>query len=157
MARTTRISQTRNAESRKSEVRKMPQTTWQTQTYIPPEIIPNGVKYRWVRKSVDNAPDHGNWAKAIREGYRPVPRDRHNDIWPFIAAPGIVEDQNIIEIGGLVLCEIAEQLVEDKREYLEQEAQEQMNAIAWSTEGLNGAPTVNESSKVTYGQTKFKD
>lgn len=151
-----RSAETRASTTRKVQKREMPQVAYESDLYVPPEIIPDGMAYRWIGKTADNAPIPGNWARKMRQGWRPVPRSRHEDLYPFIATPGINEDASIIEMGGLVLCEIEKGKLQQRREMLQNEAIEQMNSIAWTTEGLNGAPTVNQSGKVERGQMAFK-
>jgi len=48
--------------------------------YIPPEIQPLGMVYRWIRYSVDGAIDYPNLKRMASMGFRPVPFDRHPEI-----------------------------------------------------------------------------
>ncbi len=155
MARPRR-DESRAAESRQTEKRDMPQGGYESALYVPPEIVPHGMTYRWVRLSTINEPDHGNWSKRTRQGYKPVPRDRHLDIWPYIPMPGHSTDSNAIINGGLILCEIPTHVMKAAKKHQEAETAEQMNAIAWTTEGLNNAPKINESGRAQHGVVEFK-
>lgn len=105
--RASRATETRNATQRKAQYRQMPQAIQESPLYIPPHIIPDDMEYSWVRIAVHNQPDHNNWSTKAGKGWRPVPMDRHPDVFPPIPAmPGMESPGNIIMRGsGLVLCE----------------------------------------------------
>lgn len=151
-----RKDQTRAVEARKAEMREMPQAGYESNTYIPSGIIPQGMSYRWIRLSTLNEPDHGNWSTKTRRGWKPVPRERHLDIWPYIPMPGHNTDSAAIINGGLILCEIPTHYLKAQKDQQERDTADAMNSIAWTTEGLHGAPTVNESGKVQTGHAAFK-
>lgn len=152
-----RREESRAADSRKADMREMPSAGYESALYVPPEVVPHGMTYRWLRLSTLNEPDHGNWSKKTRQGWKPVPRDRHLDIWPYIPMPGHSTDSEVIVNGGLILCEIATHKVKEAKDRQEADTADQMEAIAWTTEGLQGAPTINESGRVQRGQMAFKD
>lgn len=155
--RTRRSEETRAATARKAEKREMPAVAFESDLYIPPDIIPDGMAYRWVRLSTHNEPDHTNWGKRTRNGWRPVPRTRHLEVFPFIPMPGHNTDSDMIINGGLILCEKEQRLVNRDKKAREEATRDQMNSIAWTTEGLAGAPKVNESGKVETGHIAFKE
>jgi hypothetical protein len=49
MARSSRISTTRAAESRESGLRKRPDTHFNSKLYVPKDKIPANMTYAWVR------------------------------------------------------------------------------------------------------------
>ncbi len=151
-----RRDDSRAAESRKADLREMPTAGYESALYIPQAIVPHGFTYRWIRLSTLNEPDHGNWSKRTRQGWKPVPRERHIDIYPYIPMPGHNTESNAIINGGLILCEIPTHILKAAKRHQEQETADQMNSIAWTTEGLNGAPTINESGRAQHGNAMFK-
>lgn len=46
---------------------------------FPPELIPDGMTYQWVRESIVGQPDGGNILSRGRKGWQAVPQDRHPD------------------------------------------------------------------------------
>lgn len=67
---------------------------------IPEGITPGGWEYRWVRKSAFGDIDVENLMYMGRQGYRPVPAERHPEL--------------SMEQGGLILCERRAELLEHK-------------------------------------------
>jgi len=101
--------------------------TWTPPSSLP-EVIPlDGWKYHWKRISTLNEPDPRNISMALREGYEMVKAEEQ----PHIQ---IVSDANskypgCIEIGGLVLCKIPEELVEQRTKYYLDKANQQMESV----------------------------
>ena len=135
MARTSsRSAETRHASARKAETRPMPTNAEKSGLYVPRDIIPPGMTYRWVCISVLNEPNHDNWADRSQAGWKPVPRDRHPDRFPLIPMPGQPENtSNVIMRGnGLVLCERpTKDVLADQRE-LEKANQELIHSIKFT-------------------------
>lgn len=74
--------------------------------YIPPERWPDGMALRWVRLEAGNAPDGKNWTKMTHRGWRPVKRERYDDLFPKIDMPGAGDNSDgFVIYGGLCLCE----------------------------------------------------
>lgn len=153
--RQRRSSEKRSNEDRPSEERDMPMPLDRGVLWTPPP--PKGMTYRWVRLTVLNEPDHGNWGHKTQTGWRPVPRSRHPKEYPFIPMPGFNSDSENIINGGLILCEMPEEVLTNAKRRQEKLTAEQMNSIAWSTEGLAGAPTIDESSKAAQRHVRFKE
>lgn len=152
-----RREESRASESRKADTRDMPQAGYQAMLYVPKEIVPHGMTYGWKRLTVHNEPDHSNWGAKVRQGWKPVPRERHLDIYPHIPMPGHTTEADVIIVGGLILCEIPTHILKRFKEAKEQDTREQMESIAWTTEGFQGAPKVNESGRTEHGHAAFKE
>lgn len=151
-----RHQESRAAESRKADLRAMPRSAYESRLYIPPNIIPKGMTYSWVRVASLNQPDNNNWRDKIARGWKPVPRERHVDRFPHIPLPGIQDDATYINNGDLILCEKPTREVAADKRAQQQETWEQMNAVSFSLEGAHAAPTLNESSKVNFERVVAK-
>lgn len=46
---------------------------------FPVNLVPDGFTYQWIRESVYNQPDAANMTSRGRQGWTPVPEDRHKD------------------------------------------------------------------------------
>jgi hypothetical protein len=86
-----------------------------------------GVKFRWVRTATLGNADMTNVSSRFREGYTPV---RAED-YPELQIMSDVDSRfkNNIEVGGLLLCSIAEEEVEARVEGQLEMAQSQIDAV----------------------------
>lgn len=46
---------------------------------FPLDLVPDGFTYQWIRESTYNQPDPGNVMSRGRQGWTPVPEDRHKE------------------------------------------------------------------------------
>ncbi len=148
MATKTRAAESREAVSRKSNKRPMPKPHWQSKLYIPQHVIPAGMTYKWVRVATLNQADGNNWQNNMIAGWKPVPRDRHVDLFPFIPIPGLAQEETYINVGSLILCERPSHEVAEDKAARERDTMEQVQSINWTLDGPNAAPVVNESEPV---------
>lgn len=139
----------------------MPQDNYVGNLHIPKDEIPPGMTYRWMRVSVNNEPDNGNWQRKMRGGWKPVPRSRHPEYFPIMNIPGFKNDQynEVILEGGLLLVEKPTKDVEQSQRRLQEEAIEVMEAVDWENHGDKDTPRFNESSNVQIERTtaEFKE
>jgi hypothetical protein len=111
----------RSTTTRETEMR--PQSV-----YAPPSTLPEpnpepGMSFHWVATHVMGVADPSNVSKRMREGWVPVKAADH----PECMVPGN-KDGNI-EIGGLMLCKAPTELVNSRRAYYENQAQQQMDSV----------------------------
>jgi len=87
--------------------------------YIPPEIIPDGMRYNWKTFSVLGQQQARRFGRYEATGWSPVPASRH----PGLFTPRGYEGH--IEYDGLVLMEKAEELCRqtEAREFMKARAQ----------------------------------
>lgn len=111
----TRAAQTRLRSARKSDLRKVPQNAHQSALYVPKHVWPPGMTYGWVSIATLNEPNHTNWAQKVRNGWTPVPRERHPDLFPSMPIPGFEDkaSQYILVGNNTILCEKPTRLVEE--------------------------------------------
>ncbi len=119
--RTPRTTETRDAESRKK--------TWQRPSTLPVPEPRNGLKFRWVRTSMVGNADNANVSSRFREGYTPVKAEDHPEMMLLPDLDSRFADQGNIEVGGLMLCSIPEEIADGRREHQLQAAQTQMDAV----------------------------
>lgn len=126
--------------------------------WMPPQLLPDpkpepGYVFRWVRVSTLNTADPGNVSSKLREGWEPVKASDHPEIRLFGPTSGHFKDG--IEIGGLLLCKIPTEFMEQRAEYYRQQSESQMNSVDnnFMRENDPRMPLFKErSSKVTFGK-----
>jgi hypothetical protein len=132
MARTSRISTTRAASNRESDLREMSQAHYQSKLHVPRSKVPPDMTYSWVRESTLNEPDPDNVTDRMIRGWSPVPADRHPEMVPP-ALPGHEGIQvQIIRRGGLILCERPTRDVQATRQDRDRENIEMLQDVAWT-------------------------
>ena len=157
MARTSRMAQTRSAESRESGMRKRPETHFQSKLFVPKDKIPGGMTYAWVRESTLNEPDPDNMTDRMIRGWQPVPANRHPEMVPP-PLPGYEGmEVTVIRRGGLILCECPTRDVEERNADRELENIETLQDVAWTGQADPNLPRIDESSVGFERVTSFKD
>ena len=109
----------RNLQTREREVRAV---------YRPASTLPNpdprpGLKHRWVATEIAGQAYAQNVSKKTREGWEPV---------RAVDYPELMLEANKngnIEIGGLMLCSMPEELVESRNEYYQRQANAQVESV----------------------------
>ena len=158
-----RSTDTREATSRASEVRESPKPSHVGRFYIPPHVIPKNMTYAWVATAFDNAgtPNSDNFRTKYRNGWRPVPRSRHPELFPPVPNIGMgMDDETNIKEGGQILCEKPTCDVEADQAENAKRARQQMEGINW-TQGAGQNPMMprfDQSTKTEFGHSaEFKD
>ena len=158
-----RSTETRDMESRSANEREVPKSAHQSRFYIPPHVIPKGTTYGWVAVTYDNAgtPNQDNWYNKFRNGWRPVPRDRHPELFPAVPNIGFGEDNDaMIKQGGQILCERPTADVVRDRKANEAKSLAQMKGVNW-TQGADQNPFMprfDQSSPIEFAHSaEFKE
>lgn len=152
--RESRAAEGRSQDARSTESREAFTDDSESALFIPREEWPEDMTYRWVRIEAEGARDNKNWSQMSRVGWRPVPRDRHADRFPFVALPGQPDPmETVIMYGGLMLCERPTRLVIQDRQRQQQRTQDAQNSISDYVEGGNSIiPRFNQSGPVEYAR-----
>lgn len=135
----TRGRPTRAQETRAAEERYATDEAAMSPLHIDPTEIPPDMVYRWVRMSVRGQQDEANVLNRTRDGWVPVPAERHQSYSKGRLFPGMrssVDDDTIIRHVDMVLCEKSKRAVERDREKMNRENIE----ILQSTPGLENLP-----------------
>lgn len=116
------------APTRQAEMRREPNIIAMLEKgdlYIPPELIPRGMRYEWKAETVMGQPIP-SLSLNLRMGWAPVPSDRH----PELGAPLMKgrEPDPLIRRGGLILCERSEELCRRVEDYFKNETAAQTHA-----------------------------
>lgn len=157
MARASRMASSRTAENRGSEMRKQPETHYQSKLYVPKEKIPTGMVYSWVRESTLNEPDPDNMTDRMVRGWQPVPANRHPEMVPP-PLPGYEGmEVTVIRRGGLILCEKPEEEVKWARQNRDDENLQMLQDVAWTGQADPNLPRIDDSSVGFERVTSFKD
>ena len=101
-------------------------------SWAPPSTLPEpdrlpGYDYRWVRTSTLNEADPRNVSMKLREGWEPVKATEQPHMQ--IVADINSRHPGCVEIGGLLLCKTPIELVEQRNEYYQNQANNQMDSV----------------------------
>jgi hypothetical protein len=89
---------------------------WQPSTILPDPIPQDGYTFRWCRAESRNQSDHRTYQKRLREGWEPVRAEDHQELMTDIGL-GATQKTGIVEVGGLILCKMPDEMVEQRRRY----------------------------------------
>ncbi len=153
------MSKETKTEKRAPRAQETRMTTQKAKTpWKPPSMLevpndpPAGMVYRWIRAETLGQEDRTNVSKRFREGWEPVKPEEV----PGYDYPTVDDGRHagVIGVGGLILCKIDEDIVEQRSEYFEQATQNQMTAVDndLMREENPAMPISRErKSKVTFG------
>lgn len=140
----------RELETRATETRPAP--------WAPPDLLPvptpePGYVFRWVRVSTMAEADPTNASKQFREGWQPVRAEDHPELM-LVANPNTRFTGNV-EVGGLLLCKIAAETIQQRSDYYANLTARQMESVDnnFMREGDARMPLFRErSSKTSFGR-----
>lgn len=140
----------RELETREKEVR--------TKSWVRPEVLPSanpepGYKFRWIRISMRGEADAMNVSTMLRQGWEPVLAKDHPEI--FLANVESERFKDNIVIGGLMLCKAPIEMVEERNDFYQQQAEAQIRSVDhnFMRENDPRMPLFNDRrTKVTFGR-----
>lgn len=100
--------------------------------WMPPDLLPEpdkqaGYTYRWIRVSMLNNADPRNISSKMREGWEPVTLEEQPKFKLLANPNGQFKDN--IEIGGLLLCKIPTEFVEQRKKHYDTITEQQAEAV----------------------------
>lgn len=100
--------------------------------WMPPDLLPEpdkqaGYTYRWIRVSMLNNADPRNISSKMREGWEPVTLEEQPKFKLLANPNGQFKDN--IEIGGLLLCKIPTEFVEQRKQHYDNITNQQAEAV----------------------------
>jgi len=106
--------------------------SYRPQSWRAPDALPNpdhrpGWKHRWVRLSTLGEADPGNISSKLREGYEPCKAEEYPELMMHATTEG--RFQGGIEMGGLLLCRIPEEFMEQRAEHYANQNKAQVNSV----------------------------
>jgi len=117
--RTPRELETRAAEARPP--------AWQPSNSLPDPTPRPGKKFRWIRTSAGGQSDATNVSRRLREGYVPVKAGDHPELQILTDRDSRFPES--VEVGGLLLCTIADEVVRARNDYYRTQTVQQMKAV----------------------------
>ena len=114
----------REASSRAAAERPM---AWR-----PPETLPSpnprdGWTHRWIRISTIGTADPGNISSKLREGYEPCKAEDYPEMMLHETTEGRFKGN--IEVGGLLLCRIPSEFLQQRSAYYANQNKAQMESV----------------------------
>jgi len=146
------------AENRINRTETTREETTQRKSWQRPEILPSpnsedGYVFRWIRVSTQGQIDPTNVSSKLRQGWEPVKAADHPEITMVTIENEKFKD-NIV-IGGLMLCKIPQEAVDERNGYFEEQADAQIKSVDNNLMRENDPrmPLFNDrQSKVTFGK-----
>ena len=117
--RTPRTEETRDKTASKR--------TWERPSALPTPEARDGIMFRWIRTSTLGDTDNRNVSMRFREGYTPVKASDYPELRVMSDRDSQFPDN--IEIGGLLLCSIPAEIVEDRSAQMAEKARQQMDSV----------------------------
>lgn len=107
-------------------------STERSKTWTPPSLLPEpvpepGYSYRYVRTSLLNTPDAMNVSSKLREGWEPVAVESQPQMQVNLD-PRSATSGNI-ETGGLMLCKMPTEMVDQRNAYYEAQNKAQVESV----------------------------
>ena len=141
--------QSRDADSRDSTTR---QKMWKPADLLPEPTRQEGWEYKWIRKAMMGVGDPTNMSKSLREGWEPCRLEDHPEM--MMAIDVDAKNSGLIEVGGLVLCKIPQEMFNQRQAYYMAQAEGQMESVDAQVDRENDKrmPLFKErQTKVTFG------
>ena len=121
------MAENRNTRELESRSNKERPKTWQPASTLPEPDKQPGYAYRWIRVSMVGQADASNVSSKLREGWEPV-RIEEQPQFKMLVDPNSRFKDNI-EVAGLLLCKIPEELMTQRREYFAKKNRAQIESV----------------------------
>jgi hypothetical protein len=117
--RTTRENETRTAVERPDR--------WRPAQLLPTPNPEPGYRFKWIRVSMMGKDDPKNISNSFAEGWEPVKLSMHPEVKLFSFGESRIPDS--IEVGGLLLCKIPEEFMEQRSAHYQNVAEQAMQSV----------------------------
>ena len=123
----TEKGQNRLARELDSREVTMRPTAWR-----PPEVLPSpdhrpGWSHRWIRTATMGTADPSNISSKLREGYEPCKAEEYPELMMHATTEGRFKGN--IEVGGLLLCRIPAEFLQQRAAYYANQNKAQMESV----------------------------
>lgn len=108
---------------RESDTREKAARVWKPASTLPDPTPEPGYRFRWVMTHLMGEAQATNTSQRFREGYEPVRAADHPELAMEANAKGN------IEVGGLMLCKIPEEMMLQREAFYRQQTNNQANAV----------------------------
>ena len=116
-----------NREAVTREETEVRNKQWEPRSTLPEIKQEAGWAYRWVRVSLVNEADNLNVSSRMREGWEPVKHSEHPEV--NLPADPNSRFKDGIEVGGLLLCKMPQEMEDQRNEYFKEKAKAQEQAV----------------------------
>lgn len=123
-------------ETREEGLRPEPAMRWTNPASLDAPAPRSGYVQRWVRDGERNEADASNWAKKMREGWRPRDPATVPQIHDLYPTAKMANGRDVIRIAGLVLCEMPAQIAMSRRMAVLDMTRRQTQTLPQTTEEL---------------------
>ena len=146
------------AQERKPRTLETREMTFKRQeAWRPPETLPMpdkrpGWEHRYIRISTLGTADPSNISSKFREGYEPVKAEEYPELMMHAVIDGRYKGG--VEVGGLLLCRIPTEFLEQRAAYYAQQNKNQMDSVDQSFMRENHPHMrkfAERTSEVTFG------
>ena len=119
---------TQDRVKRTLETREKEKRVWRPNTYFPTLKPEKGMRFRWVRASTLGEADPVNLGGKLRSGYEPV---KASDYPETLSLYEVTQGRlkGFVESGGLVLCRMPEEMVQQRTEYYNNTTKTQIESV----------------------------
>ena len=123
-------NQTQNRKGREADSREF--TYKRAESWRPPETLPppdarQGWTHRWVRTSTLGVADPTNVSSKLREGYEPCKGEDYPELMMHASTEGRFKGN--IEVGGLLLCRIPTEFLQQRMQHYDNQNKAQMESV----------------------------
>ena len=145
-------AQTRLARELDTRQTTMRPTAWRAPETLPTPDPRPGWSHRWVRTSTMGTADPSNISSKLREGYEPCKAEDYPEMMMHASIEGRFKGS--IEVGGLLLCRIPSEFMEQRSKHYEDQNRAQVESVDnnFLRESNPKMPLFSEKkSRVTFG------
>ena len=121
------VKQNREPRDLKSRATTYRPTSWKAPEALPMPDDRPGWKHRYVRLSTLGTADPSNISSKLREGYEPCKAEEYPELMMHAAIEGRFKGG--IEIGGLLLCRIPTEFMEQRAKHFDNLNKSQMESV----------------------------
>jgi len=157
MQKNNKVDESREPREAQTREKKAARKPWAPPSALDAPTPPEGYVHRWVRMEVRGNDDQKNVMARLREGWEPVRADEYPDFDSPVLDEG--KFQGVIGVGGLILCRIPIETVQERSAFFTAKEQGQMGAVDndLMKEGTHSSMSINRpnrQSRVTIGGTQ---
>lgn len=145
-------TETRIPREHTTRTRTQRPQTWQPASGLPEPEPQAGYSFRWIRVSAISQADPKNVSAKFREGWEPV-RIEEQPTMAYLRDDNSRFKDNI-EVGGLLLCKIPTEFMDQRRQYYANSSRAQLESVDnnFMRENDPRMPLFQErKSKTTFG------
>ena len=127
-------------------------TAWRPPETLPSPDVRSGWTHRWIRVSTLGTADPSNISSKLREGYEPCKAEEYPELMMHATTEGRFKGN--VEVGGLLLCRIPSEFLDQRAAYYANQNKSQMESVDnnFLRESDPRMPLFSDKkSKVTFG------